>query len=1253
VKKIGLPLWVKTKTRPWWGWVGIASALLLGGSCSFVQAQTTAMISGTVADSSGGVVPGAKVTATNQTTQNQVETVTGSSGAFTFPVLLPGSYTIRIEAKGFEASQQEGITANAGARMTLPDVALRVGNVSQTVTVQTSEQPLQTDNGQLGAVLSTKDIEQLALVSQNALELLKVLPGVTSIAPGIGNGLNFDFLNVGVEGSPLGFGLGSNGTPAEGGTANLLDGVNINDPGCNCWSIATILPDMVREVSFQSSNFGADVSHGPVVISSISKSGTDRYHGEAYFYARNDVLNANDWVSNNERLPRGHADYYYPGGNFGGPIPYTHKKLLYWFGFERFIQNTGNANSLISHIPTSDMLAGNFTATAANTALCPNGIGSGNTGTYCNDLTGTRLPDGTTIGVTPGVPAGRIPPQFLSTTAAQYAQILTKIWPAPNVTPTASNGYANFFQAIPGVHDGYIWRARLDYSLGKKASMYVSYQYGTDQQLSGGTGAKAYSSPANAIPFPGGPIGAPDISKILTGHLTYIFTDTLTNELVGSLGYADNPVIVPKPSAVFKSTLGYGGGTIFNTGDSWIPSYNSAGPQTFPDFSQTNVFNNGTYALIKETPSVYDNLIKVWHAHTVKLGAFYETVDNNQGNRNVTNGLLSFNGGPAPNAVTNIPVGSPNNPTANLVLGNVTGYVENSANPRSDLAYKTFSIYAADSWRITRRLNLEFGFRFDHNGRWYDRGTAGLPVFLPAKVANDFYSGNVTTPGLSWHGINPGIPKSGNNAPFLSVAPRLGLSYDLHNDGQTVFRGGWGRYHWGDQWDDVNSAAPVAQGVQSYALPNNTTALLDQLGTGLPNVVTGDHNLSPASRGVGCCAGSATTIDPNDHNVPRTDSYNFTIDQRAPWNSLIEISYVGNQTSNALIGGNNGATLGPNTDYINQNKMPLGALFKPDPITGVTVPNPENIGGPGSPLNKAADYQPYGFAYGSNPIYMLTHGGYSNYNGLQLSWVKRSNHLTFNLNYAHSKALGTNLAINPFSLHANYGVEALDRPNVFNSSYSYNVLDFYHGGNKLVSGAINNWLISGITTWQGGGNLQALLSNGSSPNFGMTLTYNTSSLPSGVNPGYGAPTYYGTTAVMAVMPITTCDPGSGLANNQHVKASCFAPPAIGAYGPRNYPYLSGPAYLDADLAIAKTFHVRENDGITFRASAFDWINHPLPAFSTSRQLTLFYNTDYSSKTTVLSSSTSPTFGTTDTKTGGDTRRVIELELKYHNIQESA
>jgi len=1194
---------------------------------SLLHAQLSGSVSGSVADTSGGVVPGASVTATNQATQDKTRTVTGADGNFTFPLLLPGTYTIDVVAKSYQSRQLTGITVNAGDNIKLPTFTLSVGSETQTVTVSASTQILQTDNGQRGAVLESNDIQQLALESRNVTELLKVLPGVTVAPNGTGNGTIFNFLNIGVEGSPIGDGLNENGVPNRGGTSNLADGVDINDPGCNCWSIATMNPDMVQQVSVQTSNFGADVSHGPVVVNNISKSGTSSYHGSVYFYGRNDDLNANDWVSNHNDTPRGHAYYYYPGANLGGPFPFTHKKLLFWFGYESIRQNTGNATQLTSYIPTADMLAGNFGPTAANNTACPGGMGGSITGTYCADLAGTRLPDGTVVGQGTR-PDGIIPSQFLDPGAA----VLAKIWPAANENPANTPGNYNYFTVLPGLHNGWLLRARVDYNLSEKDKIFVSYQTGYDSSI---VGSHIYWTPSNSIPFPGGSLQAEETSKVLAGHFTHIFSPTLTNEMVGSVGYANNPTSAPNVKAVYRSTLGYptgaGYGTVFNTGDPWIPSYSSAGNQTFPDFEQQDIFSGGTgYPLLKEAPSAYDNVIKILGPHTIKVGFFYEMVNNDQGNFNTPNGTLQFNKGFNGNAVTGTLTGSPLNPTANFVMGNATSYSESSANPKGDMAYKTISFYGDDIWKATRQLTLQFGIRFDHMGRWYDRGIWGIPAFFPDRVQSDFNSGKAN-PGLYWHAIDSSIPKSGVSAPGLVASPRFGVAYDFYGNGKTVFRGGWGVYRWGDQWGDYSGALTIAQGVQNYGLPGSTTVLLSQIGSHQGSLV-------PTTAG----AGTVYAVNPNDNNVPTTYAYNLTVSQQLPWNSLLEIAYVGNQTDNALVGGGSGATLSGG-DYINQNKMALGALFQPDPVTGITAPNPEDPTHDlyGNPLpNKDADYDPYGYAYGTNAIYVVNHTGYSNYNGAQISWVRRGPHLTFNLNYTHSKSLGTDLSINPFSLHGNYGVESIDRPNVINTSYTYNVLKAYHGNNWLISGVVNNWMISGITTWQGGGNLQAL----ATPNFSASLTY--TGIPAaykGVGTGYGAPTYYGTTAGVTIMPALTCPPGAGLAANQHVKANCFTPPAIGTFGPRNYPYLSGPSYTDTDLAIAKSFHVTEGQTLTLRGSAFNFINHPLGAYS-GNVLNLYYDTDYASK--AATNVTPSGFGVTNSKAGAPVQRIIELSLKY-------
>jgi len=1184
-------------------------------------AQVSATVNGTVYDATGAVIPGANVTLTQDASRETRVTVTNAEGYFAFPALLTGTYSLHIDAKGFKSYQQDGISLSAGDLRKLSGLALAVGQQGETVTVETSTQIIPVENGQRAALLDAKDIEQLAIQGRNLSELLKVLPGVTSLQNGLSNGSQFDPTVVSVASSAVGNGLNANGAPNRGGTSQLSDGVDVDDPGCNCNAIAILNPDMTQEVSVQTSNFGAEAPRGPIVINAISKSGGANYHGEGYFYVRNDIFNANDWQSDHAGTPKGSAHYYYPGGNFGGPVPFTHKKLLFWGGYERILQNTGNANRLTSFIPTPDMMAGNFTNTAANVAFCSGNLTPTATN-GCNDLTGTVLPDGTIVRQGTRA-AGIIPSQFLD----PGAKALASFWPAGNVTdPTqrAAIGGANYDQVIPGTHDGWLYRLRVDYNLNDKNTFFISYQQGYDAAPSQGNGAHIYWTPGNSIPYPGGGLISSSYSKSIAGHFTHVFSPTFTNEFIASWGYGNFPVGPPNASGAYKTTLGYPAsyGTVFKTGSLLVPSYSSGGTLTFPDFSQQDIFEtSGHYLVRKEMPAFSDGITKVIGSQTIKAGIYAENVGNIQGASESPNGALnSFSSGgtvknrlnPATGQATpGSPLGSPNNPTANFAMGVVTSYGENNASPISDMAYQTLSFYVDDAWKASRKLNVQVGFRFEHLGHWYDRQNNGLAVWLPSLVASDQASGKLN-PGVSWHGINPGISKAGSPDRFLFISPRFGVSYDLFGSGKTILRGGWGTYRFADQYNDYTGALTTAQSIQSYGLPGQTATMLSQIG-------------SIAAPKPGGINGGVNTVGSGDYGIPVTYSYNMTVSQQIPWNSLVEVAYVGSRSQELLMGGESISGSGFSS-FIDQNKVPLGSFYKADPVTGVTSPNPENLS-QGAPNNKEADYRPFGAAYGTNGINVNAHVGYANYNGLQMSWVKRSDKLTFNFNFTWSKTLGTALQEDPFVLRNNYGITSFDRPYVLNTSYAYNFGRTYHGDSHLMNGVANGWTLSGITTWQSGGNLQAT----NSPNFGLGIT------------GIGSATYFGTSAPKLIQPVLTCDAGGNLQHNQRVNESCFAAPAIGTNGPANYPYYRNADFFDTDLAAYKSFHVTERQVVQFRISAFNWVNHPLPQFSGGNQLTLHYNSNLTPNT----SSNSKTLGFLDTKAGGHAARILELALKYN------
>ena len=1229
------------------------------------QAQTTGTLTGTAYDQTGAVVPKSKVILLNQTSGDIRQTTCNEVGYFSFVGVVPGVYTVTVEAEGFKSWKRAEIVINPGDLRTISNVKLEIGKSTESITVEaTPDEVKPVDSGERASVLTTKDIDKLVLATRDVTVLMKILPGV-STDPGLGAGSGVDWRNIiGAQGSLVGNGLEANGAPRRGGTGITNDGVDIIDPGCNCWGIQTVLGDMTQEVKVQTSNFGADNSKGPVVVNSIGRSGGASYHGEAYLHMRTAGLNANSWQNNHQtpdKTPRGDDHYYYPGGSFGGPVPGTKKRLQFWFGYQKFIQHLGGTNSLESAVPSLDMIAGNFDPTSTNNApLCS--VLTSVSGTYCAQVAGnSRAPDGSLIATNDL--SGFIDPGAQAMIAA--------VFPTPNRTPDAGDPN-NFRLVIPSTHNGYIYRTRVDYSFSDNTKFYVSYQYGTDFQLAQGNGAHMWWTPGNSVPFPGGGLTSPSYSKSLTGHFLHVFSPSLTNEFIAAWGWGSSPT-QGNVSAAYRDNpnVNYPGnyGTIYKLGAKMIPSFNSPGGQTFPDFSQADVFEaTGSFPTKKEMPSFADNITKVWRNHTVKLGAFYESTSNFQGEWLSPNGIFSYGTGINPDANHPTHLIGSQNPFAAFLMGEATGYSENNTFGVTDMAFHTISGYVQDDWKASRRLTVNLGFRLDHVGRWYDRQGNGMAVWLPGRIESDMRAGKMF-PGVYSHGIDPGIPNSGSPSRGAFFSPRFGLAYDVFGTGKTVLRGGWGAYRWNDQYNDYAGALTTAQGTQTFNLPSNQNVLLSDIGL-LPVPAA---TWSPSD---------VTVADPKDYEVPVTYSYNFTISQALPWKSLFEIAYVGSNSEKLLMGGQSGASdCGSGCNFINQNKVPLGAFFGPDKICGSDISNASSpcFNAFSSDPNYAAegasaqDYTPYGWiqesskgsipgieqcnpdngncyvkVYGSNQVKMAKHVGYSSYNALQMSWIKQAGRLSYNLNYTWSKTLGTSLHVDAFSVHGNYGVVGVDRPHVINMSYAYSVPDLTHG-NKFLGGVTNGWTISGLYTWQAGGNLQALYS----PNFNMDIV-NCTPQDDGscvtVGPSnITSASFFGTNA-QTVLPDLTCNPGTGLGSNQRARVGCFAVPGlalggINANGPRQTPYLHGPIFWNSDLGIYKTFHITERQNVQFRISAFNFLNHPLRSFSgTDNQLKLHFQGDLANLAAGINSTVTGTnWGYLNSKDG---QRTMELEFKY-------
>jgi hypothetical protein len=1271
-----------------------------------------------VQDPLGAVIPGAQVTLTNEATKESHKVQTNGAGLYAFPSLVPGTYSLTAASKGFKAKQVTGIVLNAGDERTIPALSLTVGSETLTVTVTADQQMIPVENGSKVDVLSSEDIDNLALQGQDTTELLKVLPGATTVSGGLTQtSPEFSDLNVTVQQSSIGMGINFNGAANRSGTALLSDGANIIDVGDNASSLSIIIPAFTAQVSVQASNFGADTPFGPVVVSAISKSGSANYHGEGFFNARNTVLNANDWQDKAANVPAGPQHYYYPGGSVGGPIPMTHKHLLGWGGYERWLQNQGNANHLSSYVPTPEMMAGDFSMdNVDNQTLCPNGFYQGappgglTGGPWCSDLATTILANGATTASLPAVTVGpsgvgapttvtvgsnsytvdygqKFPTGFLDPGAAALAKIWPQVYTAPG-SPSPANGYVapiaalggvNYYHAIPNINDGWVYRLRFDYLWGDNTKIYGTYQQAYNSELASGNGAHLYWTPGNAIPYPGGGEQQVFKGKAMAGHIVHTFNNTTTMDFMAAWSFGSFPFTEPNPSAAWKSTLGYPYGKVFATSTLNIPAYNSAGGETFPDFSQSSIFENppGMYGVKKEAPQFSVTMTKVWGKHTLKFGGFTQTTDNWQSTFSSNmDGILSFGGQNSQltgetatgTPITGAAIGSPHNNVANFVSGIISGYGENNLAPIQDFAYMALAGFVDDTWKFNKHLTLDLGMRAEHIGHWYDRDKTGVAVFYPLRVQADFNDGKYA-PGYYWHGIDGGVPLSGQPNRLVYPDARFGMSYDVFGNGNTVVRGGWGVYRFVTQVNTVDSPLFTAQDVLSFGQPGGTELQLQNL-----------HNLAYVPCTAHCGSGGQWGLDPSDYGQPMTIAYNLTVDQKLPWHSQLDVAYVGNKTSQLPDAAEDieGSVFSAIAD---QNKTPIGALFLPDPATGVLATNPENVTcNPHITTmtctttgNHLADYHPYGYAYGTSNAYMIQNKDYGNYNALQVSWIKTVGKLTFNLNATWSKALATALQENPFVLNANYGPPAVDRPLVFNTSYTYSTGKL-HSGSNWVNQLGGGWTISGVTTYQQGGYIPAELGNGV-PNYNLSEQY--TGLPAdtigascftpnppgtfnaancnlatdtGITSGIGGATYFGTDATLPIMPVLTCNPTKNLAKNQLLNGTCFAAPAVGTQGGHAYPYMKATPYYNSDLAIYRTFHIYQKQNVQFRASAFDWLNHALPEFNNLNPLSLNYNVDYTSKAITphynQSSTGANAFGVMTTKSQAPYERIIELDVKY-------
>ena len=1215
-----------------------------------LSAQQTGSIVGTVADPSGAVVPHAKVTLTNTGTADVRYTTSNPEGFFAFSGAVAGDYTVKIESKGFRSAEQSGIHLSPGDRRNV-NVSLVVGTATQDVTVQANTSGITVDSADLSNTVSTDDIRRLALTGRDVTELIKTLPGFNQFTNfgGMQNKANYDTTVTSIQ-SAVGNGINTVGVPSRAGGADLTsDGAHIIDPGCNCNATQTVNPDMVAEVKVTSSAYGADQQTGPVVVAAVGKSGSSTYHGSAYLHFRDGAMNSTDWMVNHLNQPKPDERYWYPGGQFSGPVPFTHKKLLVFVGYENYNQRFPEQTSgglLKSNVPTLSERAGHFDPTlpdnaAACSAMSP-GVSGWNpkTQSYAG---GYRCQQFTTIGTSNGTVTG-INNEDISAYLAPGALALLNEIPKPNRTPDAYD--FNYVKTLINTNNGYMFHPRVDYNFSDSLKLYVSYN---QQHELYGSPVMRWWLAGDAVDYPGD-ISSSDNSKTISANLVKQFNASTTNELQANLSYLYAPETLGNEKAVDKSATGYP--YAYPTSSKILPSISNTWWNN--DFGVPFQYDTGRYAYFihKVQPSVSDDFSKVFKTHTLKAGVSYYGVwdkEANFGQGNGPNGTIgygpvwglansAFGLDPVLNFMTDL---SSSFSVQNVTAPNLTGY--------------SLGFFGQDDWKVTRRLTLNLGLRLVHDTPYADAtGDFGVAAWTPAWYKSDIAAGVTNLPGMRWHGLDllgggihsdPNVPMAGHTLNALFYSPRFGLAYDVFGTGKTVARGGFGVYYYRDGIGGSAGTNQAQGGTSCQTTGSMSNSYLSQITAA---------TITCANSNNGVTGGTAN--DPNDHVEPRSWTYNFTISQQTIGKTALEVSYMGSQTTDL---GN------PITGNLNA-QVPIGTYMKADPnpasqYYGKILPlNASNTSDANAAVTKnLQDYLPYPNYSGLN---LMTHGAWANYNALLVAWNKQQGSLTYGLNYTFSKTMGIiGNAIDPINIKNDYGVLNSDRTHVLNATYSYEVGNRFKK-NRLEGAVLNGWMISGITSLQSGPPIQQSFSLNMSLG-GTDLT--TDLIDPTTKNDFGTNTvknsnYLGTPNY-TLFPKLTCNPGKGLKSGQFVNPSCFSLPtapqfgtsganegvllALGGNGPSRMPYFRGPAYFSSDLSSSRTIKIHENQNVQIKFSATNFLNHAMTSFdqSNNQNLALNYTTGALATTGSANGSTW-VYGVPNEKFG---RRVLEMTLRYN------
>ena len=1141
--------------------IAIAIFVLPALSVMLLWASVAGSISGTVKDPSGSVVANAHLTVKESNTGLSYKARTDGKGYYTFPVLPVGHYDLDVEAAGFGRYERKEITLDTSAALTL-NVALEIGNASQSVTVTDNTLHVETTSTQLGQVITGRQMVAVPLDGRSFTDLLSLQPGVTpqtAITDTTVQDVGATVLNPSGTLNP-----GNLSVNGQRETANYFS-VNGSDAEEDVNAGTAVIPnlDSIGEFRIVTSNFDAEYGeYSGGQISVVTKSGTNQFHGNAFEFLRNTDLDARNYFS----PTRGAFRQNQFGGTFGGPI--RRDKLFFFSDYQGTRQTQGIDTGNIA-VPSDADRTGNL----YDLGNSPSGnlLTGTVSGPYLASLLTQKLgytvsqaepyyyPGCTSQDAIEGdcVFGNAIVPQSAWSLPAQR---MLKYIPAPN----NANGFATSAYDQTVRDD----KASARFDANTRWGLTSAYYFVDDFSL------------VNPYPVAQSGASVPGFSALTTGRSQLIalgdtksFGASMVNEF--HLSYLRDNTNLGQPIGGWDVSLA-SQGFVNADGTGSIVALDPRGQGV--ENLNFNAYSTGAAAnqliQVNNTYQTSDTFSKVLGNHTMKFGAEFHADQINAKPIAQFNGSFVFAG-----QETGVDF-------ADFLIGVPTQYNQSQLNPFY-ARNKYFGAFAQDSWHIVQSLTLNYGLRWDRIAPWSEKYNQ-ISTFVPGAQSVVFPG---APPGILYPG-DPGIPNTLALIDTLDFSPRVGLAWSPQADkgtalgkllggpGTTSVRASFGNFYTAIDALAISVLAANAPYGTTYSSPEPPL-----FATPFVGAADGANNGQPFPYTFAPLDSSRSHPDPNvnwatyepisgipgyniHNHTPYTEEWSLSLERQAGPKTVLDATYIGSSThrERVLIAENPG-----NPALCLSLSQPSEVMFGtltcgPDGEDTVYYPAAGGV--------VDGTRQQLGPNFGSNAL--QSNIGYAKFNALELSARHTSGRLEFDASYTYGKSMdqSSNIGeeVNPFNPALSYAISSYDIKHNFVVSYDYQLpFDRYFRPDRLTKG----WSLSGITHVASGFPV-TMINNGDNSLIGTN--------PNGVNnSSIDEPDYDGGPIHLGIDPRKN--------GNKYFNTGSFSMNALGSPGTSKRRFFYGPGAQNWDMAVAKNLPVTESKSLLFRVEAFNVFNH--------------------------------------------------------------